>query len=276
MDKLTKELGIDESHTKPIKKAKEYTHVKDNVYPKEDYNFMADLLALPTTKEGYRYLLVVLDLWTDEFDIEPMKTKKSSETLIALKKIFKRKYLNKPYASIQTDQGSEFKGNFKQWLFNSNILHRQAKKGRHSQMSNVERLNRTLGRLLNGLMNTKEKQTGEAYKEWIKYLAVVRTKLNKYRRERREKMKNKPTEDSINIFKDPKYKVGDSVYHVLDVPQNILGKEQPTHKFREGDRRWSLTPRKIKQVLYYDSPVQYRYRLEGMDNVSYTENQLKK
>ena len=72
MKKIIEKLNIDEKFTKTKKKPKTYTHIKDNIPLKADYNLMADLLFLPQT-EGYKYLLVVVDLATDEFDMEPLK-----------------------------------------------------------------------------------------------------------------------------------------------------------------------------------------------------------
>ena len=59
MDKLIKKLNIDETYTKAPKQ-KVFNKVKDNVPHVEDYNFMADLLLLPETKKGFKYLLVRL------------------------------------------------------------------------------------------------------------------------------------------------------------------------------------------------------------------------
>src|SRR5438552_382523 len=114
---LITKLGIDETLTTPIKKPKKFTRVKHNIPLKEDYNFMADLLFLPTDKAGYKYLLVVVDLATDEFDIEPLKDKQPKNVLDAMLKMFKRKYIKTPYASIKTDDGTEFKGVFHKWLY---------------------------------------------------------------------------------------------------------------------------------------------------------------
>ncbi len=50
----------------------------------------------------------MVDLATHEFDIEPMKTKKSKEALQAMKNIFKRTHLKQPKASLRTDNGTEF------------------------------------------------------------------------------------------------------------------------------------------------------------------------
>ena len=149
---------------------------------KEDYNFMADLLSLPETKKGYKYLLSVVDLATDEFDIEPLINKTPDAVLEEFKKMIKRTYIKKPYASVRTDNGTEFKGVFHKWLYDDSILHKVNLPNRHKQMANVEHLNKQLGRLFNGYMNKKEEETGEVYKEWTDILVFVRKELNKIRK----------------------------------------------------------------------------------------------
>jgi transposase InsO family protein len=268
---LIKKLNIDDFFTKGLKRPKKYTRVKDVVYPKEDYNFMADLLQLPQTDKGYNYLLVVVDLWSDEFDIEPVKTSKSKEILTAFKKIIKRSHLNLPYASITTDGGPEFKKDFQQFLYKNNIYKKTTKKGRKTQNANVESLNRLLGRLINGWMNTQEKKTNKKFVNWDnkKMLNIIRTEFNKIRKKPDGELKLGEYKDTI-----PKFKVDDEVFYYLDNPVNVLGENQ-RGTFREGDVRWSLKPVKIKQILRYPGNIPYRYLLNGVKNASYTEQQLK-
>ena len=121
---------------------------------------MADILMLPETKKGFKYLLVVVHLATDEFDIEPLKDKESITVLTAFKNMFKRNFIKQPYASVRTDAGSEFKGVFAKWLFDESIMHKVAMPNRHKQVSNVERLNKELGRLFNGFMITIYEKSG--------------------------------------------------------------------------------------------------------------------
>lgn len=275
MDKLLKLLKIDNDDTKPPKKAKYYTKVKDMVPSIANYNFMADLLMLPDD-EGYKYLLVVVDLADNAFDIEPMKNKDAETTLKAFEAMFKRNYIKKPYASIRTDDGKEFKGVFQKYLYKNSILHKVALKDRHSQMANVERLNGQLGLIFNSYMNMKEKQLGKRYNNWMDILDEVRKELNKMRLIKNLKS---PFEDSGSKFTpkfDPKFKAGDIVYRALDAPKDALGNDQNTKQFRMGDIRWDLTPKKIIKVLYYPGKVSYRYVLEGIKYTSFTENQLKK
>ncbi len=241
---IVNKLGIDETFTKIVKLEKPFHHVKDNI----PLNFSADLLFLPTTANKYKYLLTMVDLATDEFDAEPLKTKEPKEVLQAMKTIFKRPYLNQPYASLATDAGNEFKNVFHKYLYDQSIFHKVALPARHSQQANIEALNKQIARLLNGYMNAKEKQTGKVYKEWVEALPIVRKELNEYRKKSKKQLaeieKNRPTP---NLLKPPKFKEGQLVHRYLDYPENALGEKQNTSNFRVGDVRFDTQPRKIEK-----------------------------
>ena len=270
MDNLLRKLNIDETFTKEIRGIK-FDKVKQNVYPKSGYNAMADLLHLPTTKYRYKYLLVIVDLWSNNFDIEPIRNKTPADVLKAMKKIMTREYIPDIKGSLRTDSGTEFKGILHKWLYNENILHRVAEPNRHQQLANAENLNKLLGRLLNGYMNAKEQATGRIYKQWTDVIDVIRTDLN----ELREREDGDPQTDIMTPPTDakPKFKVNDIVYFKSERPRNAFGEIQPTNNFRAGDYRFDITnPRKIKQIIYY--PKNVRYILENKNNVSYTAPEL--
>ena len=271
MNKLLEKIGINETYTKSVKKPI-FDKVKQNTFPKRGYNYMADLLHLPETKDGYSYLLCIVDLWSNSFDMEPLKTKEPVEVVHAMEKIFNRKYLSEPKATIRTDNGTEFKGVFHKWLYDHDILHRESEPYRHQQLANVEMLNAVLGRFLNGYMNKKEEETGKVYKEWTDILELLRVELNKLRLRKDGDPYNDILTPPTN--KTPKYKVGDLVYRKVERPMNALGHYQNTANFRVGDYRFDIkNPRKITQILYY--PFNVRYILNELPNVSYTEAELK-
>lgn len=298
MENLKKLLKITNKQTlftKSYKKPKFYDKVKDNIPLVEDKNFMADYLFLPKTKEGYRYLLVVVDIATDEFDIEPMKDKNSFNVVEAVLKMNKRPFIrlkDNDGQSIRTDSGSEFKGTFAQFCKKSSILLRPALPNRHIQLPNVERLNGVLGDLLNGYMNSMEGKRGKKYLEWLKAVPVIRTNLNEIRKKKlpdniythlypewdatelisttSTKKKSEPVYKII----EPKYKKGDLVYVILETPENALGEKQKG-LFRNGDYRLSTEPRKITKILYFSGKPYYRYLVNGYDGVSYQEDELK-
>lgn len=124
-------LKIDESRTKAVKRPKVFTKIKDTVAPIPHYNYMMDLLVLPTTKAGFHLLLVCVDLATKAFDIEPLKTKTAGAILDAFKEMMKRPYIKLPFASVQTDEGSEFKGTFDKFLKQHGIFHNLTMPDRH-------------------------------------------------------------------------------------------------------------------------------------------------
>ena len=290
---LLKDLDINEEHTKTVKKEKVFTKVRDNICLIKGNNQQMDVLYLPTAQFGYRYLLVCVDLATNQFDIEPMKDLYPVTILNSYKNMFGRGYIDRATTTMATDGGSEFKGVFAAYLKEHQIFHRVSIPDRHTQQANVESLNRTLGRLINGYLNSKERKTGVVQKNWIGSLDKIRNKLNKIRytkppdnvnsfvqpffnpiESKKVTLKNgklKRVETIIN----PKFKKGDLVYYRSEVPLNALGKKQPTKNNREGDTKWVLKPQKIIDVLNYGGLVHYRYLLENVPRVSYTENQLK-
>jgi len=285
MNNLKSLLGIDEKFTRVIKKPI-YNNVKDNIPLIEDYNFMADILHLPTDKFGYCKLLVVLDLATDEFDIEALKSDGSSETLKAFEKMTRRQFVKIPKASITTDGGSSFKGVFQNYLHNNNIFHKTCAAGRHQQLANIDNLCRQLGRLFNGYMVSKEFKTGKVSKSWMPAIVTIRDNLNDIRR------KELPSDITTHIYPvfdnakidkktkkyiqiKPKYKMGDLVHRKYDEPRNALGKKQPTKIFREGDIRLEVKTRAIVNVCYYPGKNNYRYILNGLPNASYTDQELR-
>lgn len=268
---------IDETLTKPMKKEKNFHHVKDNVNLTPNYNMMSDVLFLPTTKEGYRYLLTVCDIATDACDFEPIKDKEPTTILESLKTIFKRKYLDQPYASLRTDSGTEYLGAVKKYLHDNNILHRIALPARHKQVGNVEALNNQLARILNGYMNKIELKTGKVYREWTDILPTVRKELNEYRKKTKAELKEiEEDRPLIDYSIQPKFEIGDIVYRKLDHPESATGEKQDTAQFRVGDLRWDRQPRKIEKVLFYHGGASpYRYILNGLPNASYGEIELK-
>jgi hypothetical protein len=158
MNNLRALLGINDKLTKIHTAPKRFSKVKDNIPLHEDFNYMADLMFMPTDKFGYKYMLVVVDLASDEFDIQELKSKTPEHILKAFKLIFDRPYLNKPEYSITTDAGSEFQGVFKKWLYDESIFHKITSVGRHKQLGNIDSLIRQLSSLFIGIANEEEKK----------------------------------------------------------------------------------------------------------------------
>ncbi len=135
--------------SKENKERKIFTKYKDTVPPHPNYNIMMDLVELPNASHGYKYLLVVVDLCGNgHFDIEPLKTKSPTSCLKAIETIFKRPYIHKPYFSIVTDGGTEFKEIFDKFMLENGIYHKVTVPKRKTQNAVVESLNRVLVRII--------------------------------------------------------------------------------------------------------------------------------
>lgn len=230
-------------------------------------NYQADLLEMPTTKEGFNRLLVVTDTWTRAFDIEPLSNKRSATVKQAYQRMMKRPYL-KPPAYLKTDGGKEFSG-----VTDSSTIHLQGLAYRHNNQASVERLNQTLGRIFNGYMNKVEVKTGKVYRNWSDIIEFVRVELNKIRYRKPE-----PDRKSVvpDLTKTPKYKAGDLVHRKLEYPENALGHKQPTASFRTGDYRYERHARKILVVRQMNEKPWFRYFIEGIPQTSFAEWELLK
>lgn len=292
---LLNELNINEKFNKRPKKEKVYTHVKDGIPLIEGYNYMADILYLPIAKFGFKYLLTMVDLATDKFDMEALKDKDSQVVLNAMLKIFKRGILKQPEYSIKTDNGSEFKGVFHWWLFKHDILQKYGLPYRHNQLANIEALNGQLSRLIHGYLNAKDEKNKKNNTNWIDILSIIRDKLNKIRVKKLPDDPYKHIYQSFNPYKEkeikdkktglitkeyveikPKFKIGDMVHRKLEIPYNALGHKQNTLNFRVGDYTFSKETYRIKLVSYLGGDIPYRYVLDGIPNVSYTTTELMK
>lgn len=278
MKSILKKLNIDETLTKPAPKEKHFSHVKDMIKEGDNLNFMCDLLHLPETKNGYEFLFVCVDLSSNKFDIEPMKTRDAKSALQAYKKCIEREYIKDPKFTIQSDNGKEFMGEFHQYFKDKSILHNMIRPYRHKQNSVVEALNKALGRIFNGYMNMKEEETEEVYKEWDEIIDFVRKELNEYRSSKEFK-KNQPKSEPIEFIGykvKSKYKIGDIVFVKNEVPKNALNNDQSTKQFRVGDYRYSSTPRKIIDIFIYPKPVNFRYKVTGINDCSFVASELLK
>ena len=91
-----------------------------------------------------------------------------------------------------------------------------------------------------------------------------------------KKKKGKNSEKVYEVIQ-PKFKVGQYVYRYLDSPYSALGKKLGGDKRRQGDINWETEPREIVKVntMIGEGPL-YRFRLEGLDNVTFTEQQLRR
>ena len=237
--------------------------------PKENAVQQADLLYLPND-DGYKYLLVVVDIATRKTDAEPLKTKDSSEVKKALQKIYKRKVLKEPLR-LEVDSGNEFMGDFKKYY--DKLLDIVKKTvGRHRQQSVVETKNYQIGKILNTRMLVEEINNNITSRSWVDILPKVVASMNKHLSyDAKDTDVNSPIR--TNQFSSNMLPLGTKVRFQLDNPQSYTDERPLMGKFRAGDIRWSKTTHVVTQ--YYLRPDQPpMYQLDNNKNVAYTKYQL--
>lgn len=170
---------------------------------KNNYKHMADLIYLSydeerdkrENKKTYKYALVIVDVGSRIVDARPLKTKKSNEVVKAFKSIYNGKYLKQPVSEIRTDQGSEFKGKFKEYVQRIDVKHSVSMVGHHAQNTLAERYNQLIANALYHKQNVNEYETGEPNVDWIDDLKNVIALINKYVQKDIHKKMNKKIEE---------------------------------------------------------------------------------
>ena len=238
-----------------------FSNKREKTIPKMDkaipnYIQQTDLLYLPDDN-GFKYLLVVVDVGSRLTDAEPMKNRQAKDVVNAIKKIYKRKILNIP-VKIRCDLGSEFKGDFDVYCKENDIYISRAVAGRHRQVGLVESRNKSIGTYLMKRMVAEELTTGERV---VDYLKPYITKLND-RFEDTTEYKETEFTPSCTGSNCKLLDVGDKVRYKLDRPLDVITRKPIDSKFRASDPRFSLDVHKIEKViLKSDQPL---YKLEGI------------
>jgi len=117
-----------------------------------------DLLFLPHDNKQ-KYALTVIDVYSRHADAEPITQKTPDKVVEALKKIYKRDYLNIPRDFFQIDSGPEFKGAFNKFAKDNKIGIRRSLPNRHRQQAIVESFNGILGKIIFELQTIEELKT---------------------------------------------------------------------------------------------------------------------
>jgi hypothetical protein len=232
-----------------------------------------DLLVMPNDK-GFRYGLTVVDTGSRLTDVEPMKEKKASDALDAIKRIYKRGILKTPVLSIQVDNGSEFKGVFAKFFRDKDVYVRVAQTGRSRQQGLVENRNGLIGRTLMRRMVAEELLTKEKAVEWVDYTDNLIRLMNEsyYLKPIKLSGAKEMADPLIDTKSKELLEVGQKVRYQLDKPADILDSKRLYGGFREGDARWSITPVTIERIQVIPNQPVF-YKLEGLTAL-YTKPQL--
>ena len=74
---------------------------------------------LSDTNNGVKYLLVCVDVFSRFVRVQPMKSKYSTDAVVAFKKMLRKKSMP---AKVWVDQGTEFSGEFRKFCMDKKKL----------------------------------------------------------------------------------------------------------------------------------------------------------
>lgn len=229
---------------------------------KKNFSHQADLIIMPTEKYGYKYILIVVDIYSRYIDAEPLKNKNDRSILNGLNKIYQRKLngLNKP-TIIYTDSGGEFKN---QLLEDNGYNIYPLPSGKH--LGIVDNKIFHVSKALFYYMDQMEKKKKKSNKEWLKNLKEVIFYMNK--NAHNNYSPKGLDETNIPLGNDKLLKIGQEVHPALLKPKNTNDV-----RFRATDKRYDDKTDTIKNILINPgSPI--RYILKNHKNITYTRNKL--
>lgn len=243
----------------------EYGHI--NSYEK-GASYQADLMFMPED-DGYRYLLTVVDIYNNDMDVEPLKSKHPEEVLRGFKKVFGRKHVaSPPKYMISLDNGSEFKGVVKKYFNDRGVAVKYARPYRHMQQGKVEAMNSVVAKILMTIMKNNQLITDTPTQEWVKYVRPVIDIINKNKRHRKKEEKKEPICNQKSCELLPQ---GTKVRVVLEYPEDYR-REKLSGKSRHGDIRWSKATEVEEAFLIPNQPV--LYKVKGHKGVLFKRKEL--
>lgn len=231
--------------------------------------------------QGYKYLLVVVDIMTKRIDLEALKDKTQETIIKGMEEIFKRHYIFDKDGDyivypniIMTDSGSEFGEKFIQWCTEKNIVKKTSRVARKQQTSVVEGYNYVISKILaikTTLEQSKAKKRNRLeQRQWVKHLKKLREVLN-------DKEINEVMIKDFFKFSEKRpsslLNIGDKVHVVLERPLDVQDNKL-SGKFRIGDYRYEKTPRYIANRIYNLSGNPVRYVVTGINNATFSRNEL--
>lgn len=114
---------------------------------------LLDMTKFYKTNQGFKWILICIDIFTRKADALPMKNKTAETTLTALKIIFEK--MGEPQICA-SDNGSEFKGVVAGYLRNNSIIQKMSEVGDHNSLGIVDRFSQTIKNILYRSMTRRE------------------------------------------------------------------------------------------------------------------------
>lgn len=114
---------------------------------------LIDMSEFETYNKGYKWILIIIDVFSRHIFTVPMKDKRAITTLEGFKELENKKYWFKP-SIILSDDGPEFKGEFTKYISDNHmILDNEVGKDDHKRLAVVDRVIMTIKGVLYKMMD---------------------------------------------------------------------------------------------------------------------------
>lgn len=135
-----KNQAINQLH-KPVQKVKKNLKHITASSPNETWQIdLLDYQKYGRQNKGYKYIFICVDVFTRKAKAEPIKTKAATNTAAAFQKII----ADAEPKAIYSDDGSEWKAEFKHLLESKKIVHVVNDYGDHNSLGIIDRFSRTI------------------------------------------------------------------------------------------------------------------------------------
>lgn len=232
--KLVKEFLISQPAVQVNQRKKVHYHT---IRARGDGDYQADITFYPNLKgfnNGYESIFCVINVTSRFVYCEPLRNKKASSTFEAFKKIY-----NKATPKIErltTDDGTEFKGEFKKFVLSKGIDYHRTEGYDHHRMGKVESFNNTLRKMIDRYLLHNDT------KKWVDVLPKI---VKRYNNRLHSKLKNTPNDVNNDNVEMAKVRINEFVEgsKALQEDNNLqIGvkvRTKRSDKFKKGISKWS-------------------------------------
>jgi len=261
--------------------SKKFFRIKPNNTPDKIYNtdqqgFQMDLKHMPIDPNGYRYVLVLVSLFSGEVDAIPLKTKTMGEVTKGLQVMMKRKYIRSigKMRYIGVDKGSEFLNTeMRAFLASKNVdLIAENTTIHINSTAVIERMISTITRDVHIYLTQKSYELKKPFNDWLPVLNDVVLRTNN---ERRMKPKHITPQELIKrppIVPANMIPFGTKVFKFYTMPVKPNGEYK--YKFRNGDLRYNPNEPGIVTNYLVRPGRPIRFFLDNNITVSYNRHEL--
>ena len=169
---------------------------------------LAFMDKLSDTNNGVKYLLVCVDVFSRFVRVQPMKSKYSTDAVVAFKKMLRKKSMP---AKVWVDQGTEFSGEFRKFCMDKKIKIYSTRS--ETKAAVAERAIKSLKNIIYCYME----ENGDKYmRKMDSFVKTMNTRVNRSTGKAPKNVTNKDFlsnfyRNPINQYKRPRFKVVENV-----------------------------------------------------------------